>query len=106
MSENQEVIISHRSGVDVINSRAITIGKESGVLIEKCIWDISEDLSHEYAHRLDLFTDLKKVRLYFPDIELTKPEDASRKKRIDARLKSAIAQLIPHVPASTYTFQK
>lgn len=106
MSENQEVIINRLSSVDVINSRAIAIGKESGVVIERCIWDISEDLSHEYAHRLDLFTDLKTVRLYFPDIELRKPEDVNRKKRIDARLKSGIAQLIPHVPASTYTFQK
>lgn len=106
MNENQEAIISRLPGVDVINSRAIAFGKKSGVLIERCIWDISEDLSHEYAHRLDLFTDLKTVRLYFPDIELTKSEDVTRKKRIDARLKSAIAQLIPHVPASTYTFQK
>lgn len=106
MNENQEVIISYRTGVDVINSRAVAIGKESGVFIERCIWDVSEDLSHEYAHRLDLFTDLKKVRLYFPDIEVTKAGDANRKKRIDARLKSAIAQLIPHVPASTYTFRK
>lgn len=106
MNKTQEAKTSRLTGMDVINSRAIALGKENGVLIERCTWDISEDQSHEYAHRLDLFTDLKTVRLYFPEIELMKSEDVSRKKRIDARLKSAIAQLIPYVPASTYAFQK
>ena len=106
MNENQEMKISRMAGADAISSSAIAFGEESGIAIEKCDWDIGEDLSHQHAHRLDLFTASKTVRLYFPDIELTKSEDTVRKKRIDTRLKSAIAQLIPYVPATTYTFRK
>jgi hypothetical protein len=106
MNEDQEMKISRLAGANAISSSAIAFGEASGLTIEKCSWDIGEDLSHEHAHRLDLFTASKTVRLYFPDIELTRSEDIIRKKRIDTRLRSAIAQLIPHVPASTYTFRK
>jgi len=106
MNESQEMQTIRLAGANAISSSAIAFGVESGIAIEKCNWDIGEDLSHQHAHRLDLFTASKTVRLYFPDIELTRSEDIIRKKRIDTRLKSAIAQLIPYVPASTYTFRK
>lgn len=106
MNENQDVTSNRMTGAESISCSAIAMGKESGLTLEKCTWDIGEDISHAHAHRLDLFTELKSVRLYFPDIDLTKSGDLSRKKGIDARLKSAIAQLVPHVPAATYAFGK
>jgi len=72
------------------------------VVISDCVWDIGEDVSHPYAHRLDLVTATKTVRLYFPDLELT---SSSRTTRTEDRLQRAVAQLLPPPHSATYTYQ-
>lgn len=78
------------------------IGMENGVTISECVWDIGQDFGHEHAHRLDLSTATKTVRLYFPDLELTTSGNNARKKRTEDRLRKAVAQLLPLSPSPTY----
>lgn len=100
MSNNMK--IDRMAGAEIISTSAKQIGIESDVALSECIWQIGEDFSHEYAHRLDIGTDSKSVRLYFSELELTAVLIANRKNRIDERLRSAIAQLVPRLPSRTY----
>jgi predicted TPR repeat methyltransferase len=93
------------AGADAISAKAIAIAAEQDVLIAECVWDIGTDFAHEHAHRLDLITATKTVRLYFRDRELTMAANDSCAKRIDDRLRRAIAQLHSRTPAQTYTFR-
>lgn len=90
------------AGADMISTSAREIGAKSDVILSECVWQIGEDFTHEYAHRLDLCTATKSVRLYFSDLELTAFLIANRKSRIEERLRSAIAQLVPRIPSPTY----
>ena len=92
------------AGADVISSIAREIAREKGITLAKCEWDIGEDFAHEHAHRMDMFTDEKSVRLYFPDLALTAPDQPARRKRIEDKLSSAIAQLASRSPVATYSF--
>ncbi|MGZ5819758.1 MAG: hypothetical protein ACXWJE_07990 [Burkholderiaceae bacterium] len=94
--------IDRMAGADIISASAKEIGIESDVVLSECVWQIGEDFNHEYAHRLDIGTASKTVRLYFSDLELTAILVANRKNRIDERLRSAIAQLVPRLPSRTY----
>ena len=94
-----------QTGAEAISVKAIAIGAEQGVIITECIWNIGDDVGHEHAHRLDLITVAKTVRLYFPDLELVTSTTQSRIKRTEDRLRSAVAQLLPHAPAATYTYE-
>lgn len=105
MNQEQDMNARRLAGAEAIVAKAIALAKESGIEIERCVWDIGEDLNHEHAHRLDLFTKEKTVRLYFPDLELTAFEHGMRKKRTEDRLKGAVAQLLPNSPAETYSFR-
>lgn len=97
--------IDRLAGADAISKKAVAIGAESGVTITDCVWDIGEDLGHEYAHRLDLFAETKTVRLYFSELELTTSGNEARKKRAEERLRNAIAQLSPRPHSPTYAFR-
>jgi hypothetical protein len=94
--------IDRMAGANMIAASAKEIGINNDVVLSECTWQMGEDVSHEYAHRLDLGTPTKSVRLYFSDIELTALLIANRKTRIEERLRSAIAQLIPRLPSRTY----
>ncbi|HJU71627.1 MAG TPA: hypothetical protein VJ603_07255 [Paucimonas sp.] len=97
--------IDRLAGAEAISAKAVAIGMELDVVISECVWDIGEDLGHEHAHRLDLITATKTVRLYFPDLELTTSDNASRTKRVEDRLRRSIAQLLLHPPLPTYTYR-
>jgi hypothetical protein len=101
---NQEcgIRIDRSAGAEAISARAKEIGKEMGVIISECIWDLGKDFKLQHAHRLDLSTATKTVRLYFPDLELTTSGNDARKERTEDRLQRAIAQLLPNSPSSTY----
>ncbi|OGB25465.1 MAG: hypothetical protein A3I66_15585 [Burkholderiales bacterium RIFCSPLOWO2_02_FULL_57_36] len=101
---NQEVSmkIDRLVGAEVISARAREIGVENGVVISECVWDIGQSIELQHAHRLDLSTASKTVRIYFPDQELSTSGNEVRKKRTDDRLRGAIAQLLPRSPAPTY----
>jgi hypothetical protein len=99
---NDNMKIDRMEGAKIISASAKEIGSQHDVVLSECIWEIGEDISHEYAHRLDLCTAAKSVRLYFSDLELTALVIANRKKRIEERLRSAIAQLLPRSPSRTY----
>jgi hypothetical protein len=104
MDQNRNMKVDRLAGAEAISARAIEIGRENGVAISKCIWDLGQDFTLLHAHRLDLFTETKNVRLYFPDVELTTTGNDSRKKRTEDRLHSAIAQLLLLPPSPTYTY--
>jgi hypothetical protein len=93
-----------QAGADAISAWAVEIALAHGVVLVKCEWDLGEDFSHQHAHRLDLFTDSKSVRLYFPDLELMQPQHEARKHKTHDRLVSAIAQLKTVPPSPTYSF--
>lgn len=97
--------IDRLAGAASISQRAIAIGAENGIAVTECVWDMGEDLGHEYAHRLDLFTEKKTVRLYFPDLDLTTADNDARKERTEDRLRRAIAQLSTVQPSPTYPFR-
>ncbi|RJF92784.1 hypothetical protein D3871_25880 [Noviherbaspirillum saxi] len=80
------------------------MGRENGIEISKCVWDLGKDFSLQHAHQLELSTETKTVRLYFPDVELTSTDSGSRTRRTEERLRSAIAQLLSRPPAATYAF--
>ena len=93
------------AGAAAISAKAIAIGAEQNVLIAECVWDMGTDLTHEHAHRLDLITAARTVRLYFRDRELTMQVSESSTRRIDDCLRRAIARLQERTPAQTYTFR-
>ena len=99
---NSNTKIDRMAGAEIISSTAKEIGMQSNLVISDCIWEIGQDIGHEYAHRLDICTATKKVRLYFSELELTALLNLNRKNRIDERLRSAIAQMLPRPPARTY----
>jgi hypothetical protein len=105
MDKESNMMNDRLAGAEAISAKAIAIGMEHDVVIAECVWDIGEDLGHAHAHRLDLITATKTVRLYFPDLELTTSANASRAKRTEDRLQSAIAQMLSRPPLPTYTYQ-
>jgi hypothetical protein len=106
MTHERNIIIERQAGADAISAKAVAIGVEHDVQITECVWDIGQDVSHPHAHRLDLVTATKTVRLYFPDLELTAPSaNASRAKRTEDRLQRAVAQLLSQAPSATYTYR-
>src|SRR5450830_671101 len=101
-----EVIQIERSvGAAAIATEASALAAGQEVLIVECVWDIGTDLTHEHAHRLDLVTADKSVRVYFTEPEVTTSGHAMRSKRVTERLQRAIAQLLQRTPAATYTFR-
>src|SRR5450830_1554739 len=98
-------IIERTAGAAAIAAKAVAIALAQEVEIVDCVWDIGADLGHEHAHRLDLVTADKSVRVYFTELELTTTGHAYRAKRITERLQRAIAQLHQSAPAPTYSFR-
>lgn len=102
MEKGSSMSADRMNGAEAISARAVVIGAELGVSVSNCVWDMGDDLTHEYAHRLDINTAANTVRLYFCDLDLMKPGNESRRERTENRLHRAITQLVPRVPASTY----
>jgi len=98
------ISIERSVGTAAVAAQAQALALDAGVQIVDVVWDIGTDLTHEHAHRLDLVTADKSVRLYFTELELTTSGHPARSKRIDERLQRAIAQLPQRTPAATYTF--
>jgi hypothetical protein len=105
MNKASNMAIDRLAGAEAISAKAKAIATQHGVSITECVWDIGDDLGHEHAHRLELITAAKSVRVYFPDLELTTSGNESRKKKTEDRLHRAIAQLVSHVPLPTYAYQ-
>lgn len=105
MKQEHDPVTDRQAATEIISARAMEIGNERGIAITQCVWDIGQDLGHPHAHRLDISTEAKSVRLYFPDIELTSIENEVRRKRIEDRLNKAIAQLLSRVPSATYSYR-
>jgi len=103
MDQDQQSAMNRQAGAEVISARATALGSEIGAVIVKCVWDLGTDCRLQYAHRLDIFTEEKTVRLYFADVELTTTGNAARAKRIDERLRGAVAQLLSLTPGPTYS---
>ncbi|RJG05970.1 hypothetical protein D3870_08005 [Noviherbaspirillum cavernae] len=97
--------IDRKTGADAISESARAIAMEHGILLSECVWDLGQDFRLEHAHRLDLVTATKSVRLYFPDLELTTSGNEHREKRTRDRLHRAISQLISRPPTATYTYR-
>lgn len=97
--------LERSNGAAAISAKAVALAVALEVELVECVWDIGADLTHEHAHRLDLITAAKSVRVYFPDLELTSSGNASRTKRIEERLQRAIVQLQQRTPAPTYGFR-
>lgn len=104
MNQERNKTIDRAAGAAVISATATVIGSEHGVVVSQGIWDMGEDVGHEYAHRLDLSTATNTVRLYFSDLDLTASGNNSRKARVEDRLRRAISQLIVRTPSSMYTY--
>ena len=102
MTQQCNTTIDRLAGAEAISARAREIGMENELVISECVWDIGEACGLQHAHRLDLSTTEKSVRLYFPDLELTTAGNDARKKRTEDRLHNAIAQLVPRSPKPTY----
>lgn len=102
MNQDASTKIDRLAGAEVISAKAREIGMENGIVISECVWDIGQAFELQHAHRLDLSTSTKTVRLYFPDLELSTTGNESRKKRMEDRLRNAIAQLLPRTPSPTY----
>jgi len=98
-------IIERTAGAAAIAAKAVAIALAQEVEIVDCVWDIGADLGHEHAHRLDLVTADKSVRVYFTELELTTSGNAARTKRTEERLQRAIAQLFARPPAPTYAYR-
>lgn len=105
MDQTNRHRIDRQAGADAIAARAVALGSEHGIAVVKCTWDLGQDVALQHAHRLDLCTDTRTVRLYFPDIELTTTGNEARCKRTEERLRSAVAQLQALPPAPTYSFR-
>ena len=102
MNQELNIKIDRLAGAEAISARAREIGLENGVIISGCVWDIGQSGELQHAHRLDISTETKTVRIYFPDQELSTSGNQVRKKRTDDRLRDAIAQLLPRTPVPTY----
>jgi len=105
MDQDGNTKIDRQVGAEAISARAIAIGRENGVVISKCVWDLGKDFKLQHAHQLDLSTEAKTVRLYFPDVELTTVDNEARTKRVEQRLHSAVAQLLSRPASATYTYR-
>jgi hypothetical protein len=105
MNKESNITIDRLAGAEAISAKAKAIGIEHGVSIIECVWDIGDDFGHEHAHRLELITATKTVRVYFPDLELTTSGNESRQKKTEDRLHRAVAQLVSHTPLPTYAYQ-
>lgn len=99
------LIIERSTGTAAVAAQATALAAAAGVQLTDIIWDIGSDLDHEHAHRLDLVTAHKSVRLYFTEPELSTSGHVTRSKRVTERLQRAIAQLLQRTPAATYTFR-
>lgn len=97
--------IDRLDGAAILSAKARAIGAELGVPDLECLWDIGADFAHEHAHRLELVSAAKTVRLYFPDLELITSGNASRAMRSENRLRQAISQLVPRTPLPTYAYR-
>ncbi|HJV84955.1 MAG TPA: hypothetical protein VJ698_05730 [Noviherbaspirillum sp.] len=107
MNKDSSMKIDRSAGAEVISAMAVAVGAKLGVAVSGCVWDMGADLSHEYAHRLEISTATNTVRVYFPDLDLTTSgntsrKEASRQERIEDRLHRAVTQLVTRVPAPTY----
>jgi|SRR5450830_13039 len=100
-----DTVIERSAGAAAISAKALALALAQEVEIVDCVWDIGADLTHEHAHRLELVTAGKSVRVYFRELELTTADNSSRSKRIDERLQRAIAQLQQRAPAPTYAYR-
>ena len=105
MDQISNVVEARQAGAEAISEMAIAIGVRKGTTIAKSSWDFGEDYAHEYAHRLELFTEEKSVRIYFSDVELTKWGSMVRQNRTASRLTSAIDQLTVRLHSPTYAFK-
>lgn len=103
MKKGSSMSIDRLAGAKVISTKAVSVGVDLGVAVSECVWDMGDDLTHEYAHRLDINTAANTVRLYFSDLDLTTSGNESRMDRMKDRLHRAITQLVTRIPASTYT---
>ena len=99
MKKGSRKSIDRSAGAEVISAKAVAVGVELGVAVSTCVWDMGTDLSHEYAHRLDINTTTNTVRLYFSDLDLTTLGNESRTERTEDRLHRAISQLVTRIPA-------
>lgn len=97
--------IERSNGAAAISAQAVALASTLDVDLVECVWDIGADLTHEHAHRLDLITVAKSVRVYFRDLELTTTGNPSRAKRTEERLQRAIVQLQQRTPAPTYGYR-
>ena len=105
MDQISSVVEARQAGADAISELAIAIAAKKGTTISKPSWDFGDDCAHEYAHRLELFTEEKSVRIYFSDVELTKWESMVRQNRTASKLTSAIDQLTVRLHSPTYAFK-
>ena len=97
--------IDRAAGAATVAAKALEIALAQDVQIVDCVWDFGADLGHEHAHRVDLVTAEKSVRIYFTELELTTTGHTSRAKRMEERLQRSIAQLLQRAPAPTYGFR-
>jgi hypothetical protein len=102
MKKDRTTSNDRSAGAAFISTKAVAVGAKLGVTVSGCVWDMGADLTHEYAHRLDINTAANTVRLYFCDLDLTTSGNASREERMEDRLRRAITQLVTRAPASTY----
>lgn len=102
MNKENSMKIDRTAGAATISAMASAIGTEHGVVVSERIWDIGSDIGHAYAHRLDLGTATKTVRLYFSDRDLTTSGDKYHIGRVEDRLHRAIAQLVVRDPSPMY----
>lgn len=105
MTHQHTIKIDRLVGAESISASAKILAKAKDVTISNCVWDLGEDFTLQHAHRLDLSTETKTVRLYFSDVELTTAGNEHRVKRIEQRLQNAISRLLPQVASPTYTYR-
>lgn len=94
--------VNRLQGADILSAKAIAIALERNVVITQCVWDLGEDVGHEHAHRLDIVTATKAVRMYFPDRALLTAGNEYQRERTEDRISRAVAQLVLHAPSPTY----
>lgn len=97
--------IDRSAGMRTISELATAIAAETGVALADLLWEVGDDLDSEYAHRLELVAPAKTVRLYFSELELTSAGNDTRQKRLENRLRNAIAQLSTKPPSPTYAYR-
>jgi len=105
MDKEGNMRVDRLAGAEAISAKAIAMALEQDVVISECAWNFGEDFQLEHAHRLDLITTTRTVRLYFADRELTASGNAYRKNVTEDRLSRAVAQLVLRSPSPTYKEQ-